>query len=131
MGILDWIKKVGKKVKKGWDSFKSKALPVVSKIAEKVAPFVSMIPGVGGIASKVVGGIGKVAGAISQGGAREGWKTARQVWKTKGQPQIYSDQNVEYPQLSKEAPIDAGVEQQDQAAGEPVTIGEGSPYYSG
>jgi hypothetical protein len=128
MGILDWIKKIGKKVKQGWQTVKAKVLPVVSKIAQKAAPVLGMIPGVGGIASTIASGIGKVASGLSQGGMKEGWKTAKQVWRTRGQPQIYSDQNEEYPQLSREAPVDAGVQQQDQ---EPVTIGEGSPYYTG
>jgi hypothetical protein len=121
MGILDWIKKLGKKVKKGWQTVKAKVLPVVGAIANKVAPVLGMIPGVGGIASGIASGIGKVATGLSQGGLKEGWKTAKQVWRATGASKVFSDQNPEYPQLSQ-APA---------GEGGPVEIGEGGGEYTG
>jgi hypothetical protein len=99
MGVLDWIKNMSQKIKKGWNTFKTKALPVIGKIAQTVAPALNFIPGVGPLVSQVASGLGQVAEATSGGGLSQGVQAAKQVFgrSAKGGG-LFTPSNSSFPQ---------------------------------
>jgi hypothetical protein len=101
MGILDWIKRTAQKVKKGWNTFKEKALPVIGKVASAVTPARSFIPGVGGFLSEGARKIGQFAeGASGGGGIRGGIAAARKG----GSSRFFQPSNTEFPMMETGGP---------------------------